>query len=103
MTAYRTPGERPEEAAPLPKGPTEKCPACGAKPVGKIELCGIMGACHRETIGRDPKSPLPAPRACTPGARVSIGLFRRCKVEGQHLHEACKVCGLRWLSAFGGD
>lgn len=46
------------------------------------------------------RSPLLAPRACTPEHRLKLGWFSRCDGPGRHLHESCTVCGLRWLTAF---
>jgi hypothetical protein len=50
--------------------------------------------------GYTDKSPLEHPRACAPLARVKVGWFRRCRKPGNHLHEHCRICGLRWLTAF---
>jgi hypothetical protein len=47
-------------------------------------------------------SSLAQPIACTPQSRAKTGLFSCCSQPGRHLHERCKVCGLRWLTAFAG-
>lgn len=54
-------------------------------------------------VGYHKESPLNYPVACTDSKRVSVGLFRRCKVARNHLHEHCKACGFRWLTLFAGD
>lgn len=89
MSPHRAPGEfLPDGPAPLKKGPAKACPACAATPSKHSDGTYTSG------------SNLPAPIACTPDARVTAGLFRRCSTPGAHLHERCKVCGLSWLTTF---
>lgn len=89
MSPHRTPGEViPNGPVPLKKGPAKACPGCAATPSKHSDGTYTAG------------SNLPAPAACTPRARVKVGWFRCCTTPGEHLHEHCKVCGLRWLTAF---
>jgi hypothetical protein len=91
MNPHRVPATRIEDDPILPKGPSAKCPACAALP-------------NKYSDGNyNESSNLPAPVACFPERRVSVGIFRRCSVQGSHLHERCKVCGHRWLTAFMGE
>jgi hypothetical protein len=98
MNAYRKPGE-PIEDGPslLPKGPASTCPACGAD---RITLLRTSDNAAKAFVGYSDHSPLKEPCACTPKRRIEIGLWRKCKEPGNHLHEHCKVCHLQWLTAF---
>lgn len=75
---YRSQGSTIHDGEPLDPGPAQKCEC--------------------DMIARD----WPMPRACSPGARVRVGLFRRCDMPGSHLHEECRACGHRWITAFAG-
>lgn len=103
--SYRTAAERVEDPETLPEGPAEKCPACGMRRLfastngtsaddGKTPVAALIGYHH--------ESPLNYPVACSKAARVSVGVFRKCKEPGNHLHEHCKACGFRWFTAFAG-
>jgi hypothetical protein len=37
-------------------------------------------------------------RVCGQTKRVPVGVFRRCKVPGIHVHQKCRGCGGEWLS-----
>lgn len=97
---YRSPSPRVEDVEALPVGPCAKCVACGALAIGEFQR--FRAEEERVLVRRAKESPLPWPRSCTPARRVSTGIFRRCKVDGSHLHESCENCGHEWLSAFGG-
>jgi hypothetical protein len=89
VSPHRTHGEvMLDGPEPLKKGPAEKCRGCAATPSKHSDGAYTSG------------SNLPAPVACAPAARVRVGWFRHCNVSGEHLHERCKVCGHRWLTAF---
>jgi rRNA maturation endonuclease Nob1 len=82
---YRT----AEAASPvLDCGPRDSCPACGARTVERSDGSGRMESC------------LGPPRACSPGRRLRIGWLARCAVPGEHVHQACKVCGHAWQTEF---
>jgi hypothetical protein len=124
VSGYRTPGEAiPDGPAPLAKGPAMSCAGCGAKAVpNRVDVSHREEGSYRWVdMGRHERSPLPSPRACTPYARVVVGVVARvvrrrvlwlwtretqvkdeilCAIPGSHLHERCKVCGLEWLTAF---
>jgi hypothetical protein len=104
VSPHRTPGEvLPDGPAPLHVGPAKVCKGCGNKRILAIEGGYARLDNGKETsaiLGYHDKSPLAHPRACTPGARVKVGWFRRCSDPREHLHERCKVCGLEWLTAF---
>jgi hypothetical protein len=88
VNPHREKPTMPDHVNKLRKGPAEKCPACNAKST-------------RDSVGvYSSNSSLTKPRACNPGQRVATGLFRKCEVDGEHLHESCKVCGFSWLSEF---
>jgi len=98
---YRDLSQAPLDGEPLQPGPALACKGCRATAIeekARVERSMGHDECH--VVGRSHKSPLPSPRACTPYARVSVGWFSRCEVPGEHLHEHCRVCGLRWLTAF---
>lgn len=78
----------PEHVNILRKGPADNCPAC------KAQADRFSDGIYRDA------SPLDRPRACGPDQRIATGLFRKCEVEGEHLHEYCKVCKFAWLSEF---
>lgn len=94
MNPHRIPGETIPDAEPLDPGPAQKCKACGRSEY----------ATSRYTNGsvRTKAQALEEPRACTPGARIRTGFFHRCKEPGEHLHEHCRACGHRWITAFAG-
>lgn len=104
MNPHRMSGERIEDVELLPKGPSATCPGCGATAMLVTRRIVHVNAKTEADakIGYSNESPLPPPRACSPGRRISIGVFRRCNVDGSHLHERCKVCGNEWLSSFAG-
>lgn len=62
--------------AERPKGPRQTCPACG------------HGLNH-----------VNAPVTyCTPKNRMWIFWpFKRCEIDGKHLHQRCDVCGCAWM------
>ena len=86
--SYRNLAQAPLDSEPLSPGPAKACKGCGAD---RVRLNS-----YNEVINRR----LDDPRACTPYARVRVGWFARCYLPGEHLHEHCRVCGLRWLTAF---
>jgi hypothetical protein len=62
-----------------PRGPLQKCPACG------------YGFDLWER-GR--------PRVCAPGRRLwAWGWAFVCRLPGLHLHQACERCGHAWTCA----
>jgi rRNA maturation protein Nop10 len=103
--SYRTAAERVEDPETLPEGPAEKCPACGMQRLF-ASTQGANVADAKEPlvalVGYHSESPLNYPVACSRAARVSVGFLRKCKEPGNHLHEHCKECGFRWLTAFAG-
>jgi hypothetical protein len=124
LSPHRTPGEAlPNGPAPLKKGPAQTCKGCGASAVpDRVDVAHSREPHHAwMSLGRHALSPLPPPQACTPAERVEVGkrsvgirvpflwFWTRtvpveqpfyCCEPGEHLHERCKVCGLRWLTAF---
>jgi len=97
--SYRTQADRIEdEPEPLPKGPAAKCPACGGVPLRQ----GVGVYQDRTPSIYGPASDLDTPRACAPLKRIRVGLIRKCKVIGSHLHERCRACRHEWLTAFAG-
>lgn len=105
MSPHRTPGEvTPDGPEPLRKGPAHECAACKARARRKAETLRIANTDRSEqALGEySDESPLAPPRACIPTARVKIGWFRCCREPGKHLHERCRVCGLKWLTGFAG-
>jgi len=95
---YRSQGVNGFDGQVLASGPAERCEAQREVASAEISTFPFVG----DTIGGSYKgtSPLAAPRACSPSRRVSVGWFRRCRLFGAHLHERCKVCGHKWLTAF---
>ena len=85
---------------PLGEGPAGHCPACGRYAIADWIKTNRAGKEAEVTMNRDPKSPIQEPRAWSPSKRVSVGIFRRCKTPGNHLHESCSACGHAWLTAF---
>lgn len=96
---YRSPEERVADAPTLPKGPAAKCLGCGAERHvhSGSETLGEASGDYTTASG------LYRPIACTYTRRVKIGWLRRCSEPGSHLHERCKVCGLKWLTSFAGE
>lgn len=90
---YRTQGEAIPDGEPLDPGPAQKCKACGTARSTELDRWYSPLLIKALTV----------PSACSPGARVWVGLFHRCKVPGSHLHEECRACGHRWLTAFAGE
>jgi hypothetical protein len=85
---------RPIPARPI--GPAKNCRACGQNQM----------VVERYSHDNSPRKYAPAlkdPMACTPANRVGYGWFRRCGEAGEHLHEECRICGARWLSAFANE
>lgn len=103
--SYRNGAERIEDSETLPVGPAQACPACGMKRLF-ASTNGSDVADSKTTIvalvGYHSDSPLNYPTACTDSKRIKIGMFRKCKVPREHLHEHCKACGHQWLTAFAG-
>ena len=92
---YRINAPKPEDGPePLPKGPAQKCRGCGKMHVITYTQDGL--------VERSRRFALQSPKACTPEHRVKIGFFpwSVCDKEGEHLHEECTACGLRWLTGF---
>jgi hypothetical protein len=104
MSPHRTAGEVMSDGPkPLQKGPARYCPACKAVAISELATVMLDGDPVSIEVGRDDKSPLPMPRACTPTQRIKIGWFKHCDCPGEHLHETCNGCGLRWITAFAGE
>lgn len=88
--SYRTPSAAP---AGVPDPHQVKCPVCGVSAKYDADI-------RKDTVhldGRNEKSPIPNPRACSPTRRVRLGLFHRCTEEGVHRHERCLRCGHNWV------
>lgn len=105
--SYRKAAERVEDVETLPIGPAKKCPACQfgriiVDDTGKKKLDAELTSAY-QAMAYHITSPILTPRACSPAKRISIGLFSRCRIDGNHLHESCKNCGHEWLSRFAGD
>lgn len=123
MSQHRTLGEVIPDGRPLKKGPAQTCKGCGAAAVpDRVDVAHQREPHHAwVSQGRHARSPLPEPRACTPAQRVQTGTQKvgrkerhlwfwthiilvdepvYCSTPGEHLHEHCRVCGLRWLTAF---
>jgi hypothetical protein len=100
--SYRDPFQVFPDGEPPEPGPAKACKACGALAIeARVEVSHEHEKRYDiRKLGRHQESPLPAPRACAPYARVRVGWFSRCDIPGEHLHEHCRVCGLRWLTAF---
>lgn len=101
MSPHRTPGDvMPDGPTPLQKGPALKCPACKLEAIGDPIKVLCRGEVVSIDVGRSKSSPIPMPRACVPNNRIKLGWFKRCAIPGEHLHETCNGCGLRWITAF---
>lgn len=130
MTAlgpHRSPGERDErpDVVPIPLGPRETCPACGAQDSAYCEKGRHETPCKRgaapgrcTTCEYHPehtlRSRVTAPVYCAPWRRFHRGgwwtvwmWWRRCSVGGEHTHQSCRVCGATWINrlvdAIGAD
>ncbi len=120
MNNDETTGRRPDKTSYL--GPSKGCPGCGAMAITDTALAQrgpvIMAGPVRKWeaidtavkavelnvfIGYVRESGLEMPRACWPGARLRIGWFRHCHVDGRHLHERCKACKYEWTSTFAAE
>lgn len=105
MNDYRNQAPRVEDVLMLPDGPAVRCPACGAESLDTFleSTKRVSGESVRTVTGRHKDSQITAPLACTDRKRVRIGFLRRCKIDGDHLHEHCKNCGHDWLTRFAGE
>ncbi len=90
IKAMRAEARRPPA---MPVGPAKKCRACGQSQV-------IVERWSRDNTPKKLGPALRNPRACTPTHRIRFGWFRKCRESGEHLHEECRVCDAKWLSAF---
>lgn len=105
MSPFREAAPRVVEPVERHKGPREKCPMCGAHKRAKCSPCGLTSlAVNGVDDWSCPRSKnhtvlferlAGAPGACWLGA--PIGIFRRCREPGIHLHQSCKVCGHAWV------
>ena len=86
-SAYRTPAERVVERH---AGPRYQCPKCGANT--REQDMDIMG----KVVGQPRFVADCRPRYCGPGQRRG-GWLCRCKLEGEHLHQSCRVCHAEWI------
>jgi hypothetical protein len=88
--AYREPAPKmstdPPATKPRPKGTLTNCPLCGDRTSTRYGMFGYY-------INAGPK----VPASCQVGRRVAVGIFRRCKLDGVHLHQRCVTCGARWV------
>lgn len=70
--------------------------------VGVQDICPMCGAKTRHYIEEISRGDILAgpgrPRACSPENRIHTRWWRRCSIEGAHLHQSCVTCKHSWTS-----
>ena len=98
---YRSVDNPPRSEEELLSYQSVRCPSCGTHLSEHCNVCGMPPKKWKSNCGEDLCSgaivagrPLRV-RACSPSGRLRVGWFRRCKVQGTHLHVECRMCGWR--------